>query len=97
MWLDLRNGASIKLTSGHNCQGAGQPAYLHIGADKPSGHKKNGPGNGMVVKRKNNIVGIELSIEGQSMVLGQWWIDAAIRGGPKTLPVVNINPEMVNI
>ena len=27
------------------------------------------------------------------MVLGKWWIDAAVRGGPQTLPIVNINPE----
>ena len=100
MWLDLRNGAKVKLTKGHNCQGAGQPAYLHIGADKPVGYqgvmRNNGPGHGVVVKRSNTTVGINLLIEGQSMVLGQWWIEAALRGGPKILPIVNINPEIVN-
>jgi hypothetical protein len=99
MWLDLRNGANVKLTEGHNCQGSGQPAYLHIGADKPFSYRgtmrKNGPGNGIVMKRNNTTIGIELMIESQHMTLGQWWIDAAIQGGPKTLPVVNINPEIV--
>jgi NAD-dependent SIR2 family protein deacetylase/transcription initiation factor IIF auxiliary subunit len=97
-WLDLRDGAHVKLTQGHNCQGAKQPAYLHIGADEPVAYhrvmRKNGPGHGKVVKQNNNTVGIELSIEGQIMVLGQWWIEAALRGGPRTLPVVNINPEI---
>jgi len=99
MWLDLRKGAKVKLTEGHNCQGAGQPAYLHIGAQKPVEYRgktrKNGPGHGFVAKYSDKIVGIELIIEEQSMVLGQWWIEAAVRGGPKTLPVVNIDPEVM--
>merc|ERR1712110_1183158 len=99
MWLDLRNGANVKLTEGHNCQGSGQPAYLHIGADKPVKYRgtmrKNGPGKGVVMKRNNTTIGIELMIESQHMTLGQWWIDAAIQGGPKTLPIVNIDPEIV--
>merc|ERR1712038_532021 len=99
MWLDLRKGAKLKLTKGHNCQGAGQPAYLHIGAQKPVEYRgkarKIGPGHGFVAKYNDKIVGIELIIEEQSMVLGQWWIEAAVRGGPKTLPVVNIDPEVM--
>ena len=57
--------------------------------------RNNGPGHGVVVKRNNTTVGIDILIEGQSMVLGQWWIESAIRGGPKTLPIVNINPQIV--
>ena len=91
--------SKVKLTKGHNCQGAGQPAYLHIGAQKPVEYRgktrKNGPGHGFVAKYSNKIVGIELIIEEQLMVLGQWWIEAAVRGGPKTLPVVNIDPEVI--
>ena len=48
-----------------------------------------------MAKYSDKIVGIELMIEEQSMVLGQWWIEAAVRGGPKTLPVVNIDPEVI--
>ena len=99
MWLDLRKGARVKLTNGHNCQGAGQPAYLHIGAQKPVEYegkmRKNGPGHGFVESYNDEIVGITLIIEGQSMVLGQWWIEAAARGGPMSLPVVNIDPEVI--
>jgi len=101
MWLDLRKGTKVKLTKGHNCQGAGQPAYLHIGAQKPVVYRgimrNNGPGHGFVAKYDDNIVGIELIIEGQSMVLGQWWIDAAIRGGPLSLPIVNVDPEVIRV
>ena len=34
MWLDLRLGAKIKLTAGHNHQGAKQPSTMHVGARK---------------------------------------------------------------
>ena len=101
MWLDLRKGARVKLTNGHNCQGAGQPAYLHIGAQKPVEYggkmRKNGPGHGFVESYNDEIVGITLIIEGQSMVLGQWWIEAAARGGPTSLPVVNVDPEVLKV
>ena len=29
MWLDLRAGQRVKLTDGHNIQGAKQPQYVH--------------------------------------------------------------------
>jgi len=100
MWLDLRDGAKVKLTEGHNVQGAQQPVYMHIGADKPYTYRgrtmKNGPGHGRVVKRRDATVSYELEIEGQRMTLGQWWIEAAQRGGPATLPVVNLKPEVVH-
>merc|ERR1711907_810932 len=97
MWLDLRDGAEVKLTEGHNVQGAQQPLYMHIGA---SGTKKvngrfPGPGHGKVMRRDDLRVSYELQIEGVRMTLGQWWIEAAKRGGPPTLPVVNLHPEMV--
>jgi len=95
MWLDLRNGAEIKLTDGHNVQGAKQPAYMHIGADAPCKGRKNGPGHGTVLRSSRRTCGYELQIEGARMLLGQWWVEAAMRGGPATLPVVNLKPEMV--
>mgnify|MGYP004081625767 CR=1 FL=1 len=56
MWLDLRLGAKIKLTAGHNHQGAKQPSTMHVGARK--GQKFHGealrnvgPGRGSVLKR----------------------------------------------
>merc|ERR1719352_1397219 len=63
MWLDLRDGAKVKLTEGHNVQGAQQPVYMHIGADKPYTYRgrtmKNGPGHGRVVKRRDATVSYE--------------------------------------
>ena len=35
MWLDLNKGARIRLAPDHNCQGARQPVYQHIGASAP--------------------------------------------------------------
>lgn len=94
MWLDLRDGAKVKLTDGHNVQGAKQPAYMHIGADKPYNGRKNGPGHGRVVRRCDTTVAYSLEIEGVRMTLGQWWLEAAQRGGPTTLPIVNLEPMM---
>jgi len=100
MWLDLRPGAAVKITPGHNIQGAKQPAYMHIGraAGPQDGdrYRKCGPGHGTVDRWDNGRVAIYLKIEGVRMTLGQWWLEAALRGGPSTLPVVNINPEMVS-
>ena len=35
MWLDLSKGARVRLAPDHNCQGARQPVYQHIGASAP--------------------------------------------------------------
>ena len=97
MWLDLRLGAKIKLTAGHNHQGAKQPSTMHVGARK--GQKFHGealrnvgPGRGSVLKRDDPTSSIRLIIEGAPMKLGAWWMDAAMRGGPEILPIVNTEP-----
>jgi len=99
MWLDLRPGAQVKLCSAHNCQGARQPQFMHIGSK--AGQKFNGkplpnagraPGQGAVLRRENESVSFKLSIEGAPMRLGIWWLEAAVRGGPALLPVVNCKP-----
>jgi NAD-dependent SIR2 family protein deacetylase len=99
MWLDLRDGAAVRLAAGHNVQGAQQPAYMHIGASQPYTHKgrtrKGAPGHGRVRRREDRTCAYELEIEGVRMLLGQWWLEAAQRGGPPTLPVVNLRPEFV--
>ena len=33
-------------------------------------------------------------IEGVTLLLGGWWLEAAKRGGPDTLPVINLSPEV---
>ena len=99
MFLDLTKGAEIKLTTGHNCQGAGQPQYIHIGRkfDINEGNgkvKKAGPGNGNVTERVEREGSFRLNIEGAMMHLGIWWLDVAQRGAIDKLPVVNRNPDM---
>lgn len=90
MWWDLCPGSEIQLTPNHdNIAGAMQPVYNHIAEIK---HR---PAYGEVLRWKDSTQGIDLNIEGVSMTLGQWWIDAALRGGPQVLPIININPEMV--
>lgn len=96
MWLDLRDGAKIKLSDGHNIQGAKQPVYMHIGntTKKEVNGRRCGPGHGRVVKWDDKRCAISLEVEGVHMTLGQWWIEAAMRGGPETLPVLNLEPQM---
>jgi len=104
MRLNLSKGQRVKITKGHNITGAGQPAYMHIGADKPytrppayGGQTMNpGPGHGFVKRRLESHGCFELVIEGVVMELGVWWLDAAKRGALKQLPVVNIDPVMEN-
>jgi len=99
MWLDLRKGAKVRLTAGHNVQGARQPVYMHIGntTKKEVNGRRCGPGHGRVTKWDDIRCAIFLEIEGVRMTLGQWWIEAAVRGGPSSLPVVNLQPQMHNV
>lgn len=102
MTLDLRDGQPVKLTDDHNIQGAGQPQFLHIGATEPYNRPAayggqmmvNGPGRGVVQSYRKDFSAFMLVIEGVSMVLGVWWIEAARRGQLEKLPVININPLM---
>ena len=97
MWLDLRPGAKVKLTKGHNHQGAKQPNTMHIGAKKGQKFQGKelanvGPGFGTVSKRDEETDSFKLSIEGAIIRMGVWWLDAAARGGPQLLPLVNQVP-----
>jgi len=102
MVLNLTNGQRVKITDGHNITGAGQPAYMHIGADKPykrpaayGGQTMNhGPGFGFVKRRLESHGCVQLVIEGVLMEIGVWWLDAARRGSLKQLPVINIEPVL---
>lgn len=84
--------------SGHNIQGAQQPAFMHIGAEAGTVHTHKGitrpaaEGVGTVIRRCEQTSSFDLSIEGATMRLGIWWLEAAVRGGPRTLPIVNVDP-----
>ena len=40
------------------------------------------------------IITVIFQIEGVTLLLGGWWLEAARRGGLDTLPVINRNPEV---
>ena len=98
MWLDLRDRQRVRLTKGHNVQGAKQPAYMHIGAKRDVKLKSGAirracpEGKGTVLRRDESEAAFKVSIEGACMTLGIWWLDAALRGAVPQLPVVNCDP-----
>lgn len=96
MWLDLQKGQAVRITPGHNIQGAKQPAYMHIGAKKPivvkGETRQPGVGVGTVLNRCNTTCSFILQIEGVQMRLGIWWLESAMRGGVTHLPIVNRDP-----
>ena len=53
-----------------------------------------GPGQGTVEEYDPALSGWELTVEGVTLLLGGWWLPAAARGGPDTLPVINLNPAL---
>merc|ERR1711881_649834 len=90
------NGQSVRITEGHNIQGARQPQYLHIGAEKAVKYKGQtrapAEGRGIVVSRDEDSASFILQIEGEKMRLGIWWLEAAARGAVEALPLVNQRP-----
>uniref|UniRef100_A0A0G4GHS2 Uncharacterized protein n=1 Tax=Chromera velia CCMP2878 TaxID=1169474 RepID=A0A0G4GHS2_9ALVE len=97
MWLDWSEGAKIRITPGHNIQGAQQPMYMHIGASKPFKYqgqvRRPAEGKAVVMKRDAESSSFVLQIEGVQMRLGIWWLDCAIKGTVEQLPVVNLDPK----
>ena len=96
--LDLTPCSRIKLNANHNCQGAMQPPKLHIGASEPFKHKGKvkQPGNGVgrVVGFCTRQRGWKLEVDGVPMLLGSWWIEDAVQGGPQTIPIINITTNV---
>lgn len=103
MWLNLAPGAAIKLISDgpakHNHQGAKQPNTIHIGSKpeqkfggKPIASAGSTPGHGKVVRREEDSCSLILQVEGAQCRLGIWWLEAAARGGPAMIPLVNQAP-----
>jgi len=95
MWLDFSDRAKVKLTPGHNIQGAKQPIYMHIGANKPYKGRPPGRGHGVVLRRESTHW--KLSIDGAGMRLGVWWLESAQAGSLDFLPVVNIDPKYESV
>lgn len=96
MWLDLRDDQKVRITPGHNIQGARQPQYMHIGAAKAvkiqGVERQPAPGLGSVLRREEDSGSFVLQIEQATMRLGIWWLEAAQRGAVDVLPIVNTRP-----
>ena len=97
MWWDLRGRTAVKITPGHNVQGACQSCFMHIGGSKDITHQgktyKKGPGRGVMGGRADTACCLDMTIEGVTMKLGLWWLEAAQRGAVDRLPIVNKQPE----
>lgn len=94
MWLDLSIGARVKLNPKHNCQGAQQPAFLHIGRKKTKYRGRlPSDGTGRVVQINKESMDMTLLIGGANMHLGVWWIDAAQHGLVDRIPIINQCPK----
>ena len=53
-----------------------------------------GPGRGEVRAYIPPLYGWELQLEGVTLLLGGWWLEAAARGHLASLPLVNLEPTM---
>ena len=95
--LNLTPGQKVKLNSNHNCQGSMQAGKLHIqggdhNVEKDRACQKTS-GVGRVMRYSSAQMAWEMEIEGVKMLLGCWWMEAAIKGSLETLPVMNIEQQ----
>jgi len=75
---------------------------MHIGGKKPVTDKNGvtrqpGVGLGSVISRQEDSLSFALDVEGVPMRLGIWWLEAALRGGPDVLPIVNQRPVFEDV
>ena len=102
--LDLSPGQRIRLAASHNCQESGQAKLRHILRPEPElarggrvlsavQRTRRVVGEGRVVKFSPVQSAWQLEVEGVNMLLGTWWLQAAIHGTLEILPLVNIDPK----
>ena len=53
-----------------------------------------GPGRGEVRSYLPPLYGWEIQVEGVTLLLGGWWLEAAQRGNLTSIPVINEDPVM---
>ena len=98
--LRLAPGEAVRLSRQHNCRAAGQASRQHIGVGEMvregSRVVQRARGDGRVVRYCATQRAWELEIEGVKMLLGYWWLEAAVRGGVNALPVFNIGKHNHN-
>ena len=85
IYINLSPGQRVRLNANHNCRGSLQPTKSHIqGAESV--------GVGRVMRYSPGQMAWEMEIEGTKMLLGCWWVESAVKGLIKTLPVLNTMP-----
>ena len=98
--LNLQPGQRVRLSPAHNCQGSGQAKLRHILRPEPERtgrvlsavqRQRRVVGEGRVVRFSPLQAAWELELEGVKMLLGSWWMNAAIKGSVDFLPLVNID------
>ena len=93
--LNLSPGQKVKLNSNHNCQGSKQPGKVQILPGDMVGeseHQKT-PSMGRVMRYSSAQMAWEMEIEGAKMLLGCWWMESAMKGLVKSLPVINVETQ----
>ena len=102
--LNLNPGQRIRLSHAHNCQGSAQLKLRHILRPEPELEKagrvlsavqrqRRVVGEGRVVRFSPVQAAWELELEGVKMLLGTWWMNAAINCSVDFLPLVNIDAK----
>ena len=102
--LNLSPGQRVRLSPGHNCQGSAQIKLRHILRPEPELEKtgrvlsavqrqRRVEGQGRVVRFSPLQAAWELEVEGVKMLLGTWWMNAAINCSVDFLPIVNIDAK----
>ena len=100
--LNLSPGQRLRLSPAHNCQGSAQLKLRHILRPEPELEKagrvlsavqrqRRVVGEGRVVRFSPVQAAWELELEGVKMLLGTWWMNAAINCSVDFLPLVNID------
>ena len=73
---------------------------MHIGGSEAIRYRDRvrqpGPGYGKVVSYSKAQQGWQLQVEGVPMLLGGWWLEAAVRGALEYVPVINFDPKVVD-
>ena len=93
--LNLSPGQKVKLNSNHNCQGSKQPGKLQILPGDIVGESEHQKtlSVGRVMRYSSAQMAWEMEIEGAKMLLGCWWMESAMKGLVKSLPVINVETQ----
>jgi len=84
---DLSKNSKVKLHKDNNCVGSQQPSYVNLPGKTGSVHGFDQYSRAIVIK-------FDIMGKIRHVSLGEWWIEAAMKGKVGCLPFVNVRPEM---